>query len=351
MKTFDHGKMISLAMLVFLLLGPLSAACTLNPFAPQKKDVVEVPSGDLGFLDDMHLYLALEKGYFAEEGIKPNFTRFRSTADAIGPLSTGEIKVLPGGVAIGMFNALARGLPIKIVASRSLLYMPFDSNWWMVRSDLADKIKTAADLKGKKINFMAPGSVNYYAGVKILERGGLTLKDIEPVHLGMPDAVSAMQGKAVDVSIAIEPFVGIMESQGIARRWASTTEFTGPYQVAIVTYNADWAQKSPEQAKSFMVAYIKGMRDYYRAMVGGTNRKEVIEIATRYTAMKDAAQYEKIFWTGTRPNGYVDVANLKDQLALYAKNGLLEGAPADLDKAVDNSFVDYAISKLGRMPE
>ena len=80
---------------------------------------VTVKVGDLGIISDASLYIAVARGHFKERGIEVQFERFASAAPAIAHLSTGEIQVVGGGISPALYNALARGLPIKIVAART----------------------------------------------------------------------------------------------------------------------------------------------------------------------------------------------------------------------------------------
>ncbi|MDP2726597.1 MAG: taurine ABC transporter substrate-binding protein, partial [Dehalococcoidia bacterium] len=121
---------------------------------------------------------------------------------------------------------------------------------------------------------------------------------------------------------------------------------TGPVDVASVMYSAKWAKENPELAKRFTVAYLKGHRDYFRAMQKGPNRKEVIEMAIKYTALKDPAAYEKMFWGAIPEDGYVDKESLKKQQDWFIQNGYQQDR-ANLDSLVDNSYVLYANQVLG----
>ncbi|MBI2848681.1 MAG: ABC transporter substrate-binding protein [Chloroflexi bacterium] len=344
MNTSGRGKGRPLMLSLFVItLGLLISACAQQ--APAKIETVKV--GDLGYLDDTHFYIGVEKGYFAEQGIKPEFTRFRSAADMIAPLSTGELNVGAGAVTIGLFNALARGLGIKAVASRSYLAEPYDGNWYMVRSDLKDKVKTLADLKGKKFNMLSPGTNTYYTVGKGLEKFGSNLKEVDIVHLGPPEIAAAFANKAIEASIVVEPIATLVEAQGTAYKWMRQTAPVGPFQVAVIMYSEDWAKKNTDLAKRFMVAYIKGQRDYYRALTGGPNRKEVVDIAIKYTATKDPAMYDKMEWIGTRPDGEIDKASIMDQQNWYLANGYIT-SKVPIEKIVDDTFVDNAIKKLGK---
>jgi NitT/TauT family transport system substrate-binding protein len=69
-----------------------------------------------GVISDAPFFIAAEKGYFAEQGIKPDFVPFDAGPKMIAPLGAGQLDVAGGAASAGLFNAAARGIAIKIVA-------------------------------------------------------------------------------------------------------------------------------------------------------------------------------------------------------------------------------------------
>src|SRR3569623_1887358 len=52
-----------------------------------------VKVGVLDSLSEAPTFVALDKGYFREEGLDVRFERFPNTADMVAPLSTGQLDV------------------------------------------------------------------------------------------------------------------------------------------------------------------------------------------------------------------------------------------------------------------
>jgi len=153
------------------------------------QDVVKV--GHLGITADAPVYIALEKGYFKERRIELKLEPFASAVPAMAPLSSGEIQVVGGGVSPTLFNAFARAFPVRVVGPRARDVEGNALDTLMVRSDLKDQVTRAADLKGRKIAINAPGSPLYYLVGKLLESEGLSMKDVEIVHMPWPDLAAA----------------------------------------------------------------------------------------------------------------------------------------------------------------
>ena len=84
----------------------------------------------------------------------------------------------------------------------------------VVRKD--STIKSVAELKGKKVA-LNKGSNVHYLLVRLLEKNGLTLGDIQPVYLAPADARAAFESKAVDAWVIWDPFTAAAEKQIGAR--------------------------------------------------------------------------------------------------------------------------------------
>ncbi|HEX6513393.1 MAG TPA: ABC transporter substrate-binding protein, partial [Chloroflexota bacterium] len=86
------------------------------------------------------------------------------------------------------------------------------------------------------------------------------------------------------------------------------------------------------------------------AFIFGTNpaaKDQIIQILTKYTALKDPAAYVGMGMSGGDPNGAVDVNVLKQFQDYFLKAGT-QKEPADVNKMVDPTYVNYAVQRLGK---
>ena len=79
------------------------------------EEVVKV--GVNGVVSDAAFFIAQEKGYFAQQGIKVEFVHFDSGPQMVAPLGTGQ-SMLPPAHPRRAFNAVARGIGLKVVADK-----------------------------------------------------------------------------------------------------------------------------------------------------------------------------------------------------------------------------------------
>ncbi|MBI2368708.1 MAG: ABC transporter substrate-binding protein [Deltaproteobacteria bacterium] len=306
--------------------------------------------GTVGVLVDAPFYIGHERGYFREEGLEVRLTHFASAARIMTPMAAGELQVAGGGVNVGTFNGVARGWPIVMVTSRSTLVPGHDGNVFMVRQDLKDRVKSPRDLRGKRFAINAVGSPLVFMLGRALETEGLVLKDLEILTLSFPHMAGAFQQKAIDAAIVVEPFVSVVEEQGLAVSWKTVADFVrNPYMdVSVLFYNRDWAAGAGETPCRFMVAWMRGVRDYLKAITPGPAREEVVKVLVRHAQVRDPKLYDKMRWNFIHPNGYINLRSVEDQQEWYIRKGFLKQR-VPLDKLVDHRYLECALGRIGRV--
>lgn len=313
---------------------------------------VTVRIGTVNTSTDVGFFIADKKGYFKQEGIGVTYTAFDSAAKMVAPLGTGQLDVGSGAPSAGLYNAAARGISIKIVADKGSTPPGHGFQPLLVRKDLVDsgKVKGFKDLKGLKVASGASGISTSVTLNEALKKGGLSYGDVTVVNMGYPQHVLALQNKAVDASMTVEPSATVAVTSGAAVRFAGDDVIYPYHQLAVVLYGNDFIKNSPGVAKKFMRAYIKAVRDYNDALkdgkLAGPNAAEIIAILTEYTLIKDPNLYKTIVAHGTNPDGKVNEASLKKDYQFFKEQGLIEGN-VSVEQVVDNSFVEAALKDLG----
>jgi NitT/TauT family transport system substrate-binding protein len=341
--------------LAAMLTATLAVAATLAPPAASVARADEIVTvGVNGLISDAPFYIGESKGYFAKQGIAIKFVPIDAGSQMIAPLSVGHLDVAGGALNVGFFNAVARGMNIKIVADRATTHPKSSYISLMVRKDLVDsgQVKTYADLAGLRIAENGRGAMQASTVNEALVRGGHTYDDaIHVTNLPNPEHLNAMTNKAIDASLTTEPLVTLAVKRGVAVAFSKTDLY--PNQViAALLYGGEFINKRPEVAKKFMVAYLQAVRFYNDALVDGRfkgpNAKEVVDILIASTPLKDRSLYDDVIANWCNPDGRVNEASLRKDTAFFRTRKDFDLSPkASVEASIDNSFVDYALSVLG----
>lgn len=298
-------------------------------------------------VSDAGILIGMAKGYYQELGIKIEPVQFNSGQEMINQLAAGQLDVGATVTASGLFNAMSRDIPVKIVADKGINVPAQGYYRLVIRKDLANSIKDFSDLRGRKIAIVGTASLDEISLVRILEKAGLSTKDIDmQVIRSFPDMLVSLSNKSIDAAMLIEPFIAQGMEKGIVDPWKDPVEYDPDAQTAILVFGSSLTTK-PDVANRFMTAYIKSLRDYNDAFFKNKGKQEMINILCQYSVIKDPALYEKMFPTGLNPDGYLRMKGIEMDLAWYRENNLLK-SDLQLQDVVDNSFVDFAIKTLGK---
>jgi NitT/TauT family transport system substrate-binding protein len=312
----------------------------------------ELTIGTIGAASDAPLFIADAKGYYAEQGLKVSFVRFDSAAKMIPSLGSGEVDVGSGATSAGLYNAVARGIGIKIVADKARNAPGYGFEAILARSDLVDsgKVKSVKDLKGLKVAMSANGNSENAIMNYALVKSGLTYNDIDTVFLGFPTQIAAYANKAIDASLTVEPTTTEVLKLGTAKKLVGIDEVIPDCQTAVVFYGPKFIHDQPDNARKFMVALVKAMRFYNDALkdghIAGPNADEVVKILTQYSFIKDPAVHRAIISQAVDPDGKLDMTSMQMFWQFFKDTKQIDGS-VKVDDVVDLSYVHEAAKLLG----
>ncbi len=344
MKTLS--KFLSLFLIVLLLTS--ITACTKsndstkdgsNQFQTVKVAFDNAPS-------EAGIILGDKLGFFENQGIKIEYVEFNSGADELSSIASNQVDVSRGIINAGLFNAASQGIDIKLVADGGHNIPGKGYFQIALKKGLGEKYKNYEDLKGIRIAIASIGSINELFVQKALEKGGLTKDDIEFVIVdSFPDMLTAVANGNADAAMQIEPLITKGVDEGILEWWKDPDEYAQGEEISVLMYSPNFI-KNKELGNKFMIAYLQGVRAYNDALVtGDTDRDKVIDILTKNTFVDKADIFLRMKPPGLDPNGYVLKQGVINDQNWYMKNGLVKNQ-ADIDKLIDNSYVDNALEIL-----
>jgi NitT/TauT family transport system substrate-binding protein len=306
--------------------------------AAQGQELKTVKIGVVNLSTDIAFYLAEKRGYLKAEGLKADFAYFDSGAKMILPLGTGDLDTGGGAASAGLYNAVDRGIELRVVADKGMSVAGYDYKALVVRKDLAESgaIKSLSDLRGESVLHQA------------LLKGGLKDADIDRVYIPFSQQLVALQNKGIDAAIAGEPDITQMLRIGVAVRFAGLSAFY-PHEAAQVLYSGKFAQDKATGVK-FLKAYLRAVRDYDGALVGGKmagpGAEEIIAMLGEMTGIKDLSIFRDAVPPYMEPNGALNMTTLQTDLDYFKELGLVK-KDITLARVVDRSFAAAAAAELG----
>lgn len=322
-----------------------------SPSIAQKLDVVKV--GLTNVATDIGLFVAHKRGYFKAEGLDVQFTTFDSAARMMAPFAAGDLDVSAGAPSAGFFNAVGRGIDMRMVADKVSTPPGRPSQTLVVRKALVDsgRFKTLADLKGLKFANTAPGTAAWGTMYRILEKAGLKPSDVDLVSLGFPQQVIALANGAIDVALPAEPMTTEAVTKGYGVKIVTDDDIFPNHQIAVIFYSGKFSTERPDAARRFMKAFIRGVRDHNDAlddkgMFVGEKGEGIIAILNEYTSVKDPAFYRTFPLAYCNPDGTINLQSIREDYAAFKTAGFITN-DVDPMKAIDMSFLEWALKELG----
>lgn len=335
-----------LALLMTLCLLVLAVGCggsDAKKDAPKEKTKVSL--GMLRLTSSAPLFIAMDKGFFAEEGIDIDAQWF----DAAHPIavSTASSKVDVGatGITASLYNMAANGQKLGIVADKGREQKGYSSSALLVATDEYNAgVKTLKDIKGKRIGITQKGSTFHYMLGRMLESQGMSLNDVEIVPLNKLSAVmAALESKQIDGCILNEPNITKVQKAGYGKLVVQVGDVI-PYQTSAIFYSPEFMNKK-DVAVRFMRAYNKACNYYYEAAIEKKDPKkleEVVNIVAKY--VKAPAEDIKAGLPYIDKDGKLLVSDIDTQIKWYTANKMISGKLEAKDVA-NTSFLEEALKK------
>ena len=202
------------------------------------------------------MYVAIEKGYYEEEGLKVNIQFPSNSNDAISLVAAGQADI---GLYYQQDVIQARtkqNVPVKSIGA--VVQGPLN----IVLSLKEKNITTAEDLVGKTIGY-AGTELSEALIRSVMNYVGADYSDVTMIDVGF-DLMSSMTTGNVDATIGclVNHEVPQMEEEGFSVNWFDLDEYGVPtYYEGVFLANDDAIENDSETLKAFLRASAKGFAD------------------------------------------------------------------------------------------
>ena len=213
----------------------------------------------LGYIPDVQFapfYLALNKGYYKEEGLDVTL-RNGIVPDLIKELGQGANNVNFAAVSGDeVIPARLQGVPVKYV-------MTWYRQYPVAAASIEGKgptLKSPTDLKGHKVGVPGPYGSTYVGLLALLKSGGLSQTDIQMESIGFTQVASLSAGQ-VDVAmvyVANEPTQ--LTSQGVKVSTLKVSDYAQLASNGLATNDKTLAEH-PELVSKVVRATLRGIQE------------------------------------------------------------------------------------------
>ncbi|MGY0217907.1 ABC transporter substrate-binding protein [Endozoicomonadaceae bacterium StTr2] len=326
-----------------LIITILSASYLFFSEKPEQSD--QVSSGSLDsrslkvaavpLIGSSPLYIALEKGYFEQEGLNVSFISFQAAQHVAVAVASGEADIGVTGLTAGFYNLAADG-SLKIIGGQSREYQGWPGSMLVASKQASeDSLSTVEGLPGHSFAITQMGSTFHYMLGQLADSRGFELEQVKlsPLHT-LPNVIASIKSGQVDAAILPPQIASKLTEAGLAQPIARISDIFS-WQLGAIFSNSQLFENKPDLLRRFLRAWTRAAREYNAAF--GPDRQEVTpetvalsELISR--AVKPEMSPELIRQNAVyiHPEAGLDIENIHRQLRWYQKAGLVK---TDIDSS------------------
>ena len=285
-------------------------------------------------------FVATEKNWWAEVGLKPVFSTFPAGVPQIAAVAskswdvggTGSVPAVLGHVRFGIKTI---GLTNDESAGNALL----------VRKEVADKIaKDPASIKGQTI-LLTANSTGDYAVQSCLKKWGIAKSDVIIKNMGQAEIISAVSSNNADLAGLWAPNIYTLEEKAGAKVLCSGKDGGAVVPGALIA-RGEYAEQNPQNVAKFLAVYLRAW-SWMNA-----NKPAAIEMMKKFyaqggVAISDVSMNKEFDTRPTfalaqqlaamdRAKGASPMDGWFDQIATFMRgSGALQNVPAAGDYVTD----------------
>lgn len=266
-------------------------------------------------IDTAALHAAIQKGFFAAEGLEVDITPISGGAAGLPALAAGQVQIAFSNIVSTVLGA-SQGLGFKIIApAASAPDAPPEGT--AIVAAKGKGFKTGKDLEGKRVAVNNRANVIWLYSRAWVEATGGNPDKVTYLEIPFPQMTDAIKGGQVDAGLLVDPFM----SAGVQ---AGTLELVGwPFHtvqkgMSISHYatTEKFLQSNPQAVAAFVRGLDKGI-DWMNANAGSPDWLKIISSFTKLPEERlktlNVAPFKKV----------VEPQSVEASIALMRKHGML----------------------------
>ena len=263
-------------MLRILIVRSLAVACALAAASAVSAETLRVGKAGRDAFSFVPADVGVQAGIFKKHNLDLEISSFGGDARVQQAMTADGIDI---GLGSGPGMAfIAKGVPVKGIAAMAGPPLLFAL---VVRAD--DSVKTADDLKGRKVGVSTVGSVTSWIVSEVSRQKGWGFDGVTQVPMG-DDAsrVAALKAKALDAAIVNLAVALNAVQRGDARILLRFNELIKDFHVHVIFATDKAIASRPDALRAFMAGWLETIA-FMRA-----NKAETVKIAKAIMDTDDA---------------------------------------------------------------
>ena len=279
--------------------------------------------GIIPITEMLTIYVAADKGYFAQEGLEVEMTPMAGGAVILPALVGGSIDIAYSNI-VSIILAKAEGMPLKIIMHNKSEDSTKDPNapggykgGSAIMARANSDIRNARDIEGRKFAVNTLNGINWLFAQEWMRIGGADPAKAKWLEVPFQHMVPALDTGQVDTITAADPVLTVLKTTGkgkILDYYFSTVKAN--VMVASFVATEKWIKEHPEMTQKFVRAMSRAI-DY-----ANSHEDEWPGILAKY--LKIDLDLLKKMEGGHRFEAKVDMEHLEWYVNLLVKRGLLQ---------------------------
>ena len=311
----------------------------------------KVTVGALRFVSSGALFIAVERGYFANEELDVDLKFFDAAQPIAVAVVTRDVDFGLTAFTAGLFNLAASG-GLKVIAAQAKEAKGFEGNAILASNAAWEKgLRRLGDLKGHSLAITQMGSSFHYQIGQIARVEGFPLASVSLKPLqSLANMAAAIKGNQVD-AIIIAPHLAKQLVEGGDAKLLGWYSDIDEYQFGALFTSPKMIEERRPTVARFVRAYQRGTAEFAAALLkrdDSGNRKfdatshAVAALIARYVYPGEPAEKAvRLVEASTYyvdPQARLDVGDIFAQVAWYQSQGMV-GASVDPHALIDLSFI------------
>lgn len=321
----------------------VAAACVLTA-SPALAEMTRINVGALRFTSHAASFVALERGYFKEEGLDVTLKFFQAAQPMAVAVASKDVDYAVTAISGGLVSLAQKGA-IKVVGGALSEEAGIDGSQIIVSKKAFEAGMTdPSKLDGAVWALTQTGSSFHYTGSQVAKAEGITLKYKPLQKVGA--IIGALKSSQVDAWAIVPHIAKALDKGGAVHIIGNIAKYVPDYQVTVVFTSANNAANERKKTEAFLRAFSRGADDFNAALVDKTAGEQAAEDMVRliHKYVYTSRPYEKAapsIRNGAmriNKNAAMHVGNIKAQLDWFKSEGLVDKS-ITFDTVVDTSYV------------